>query len=68
VTTYRSAPVMQCYAPAKAFSDAANALRHAREAANAFGVGYAVFACLNGRPKRLATFAPPLIPIHLNRS
>jgi hypothetical protein len=59
VTTYRSAPVMQCYAPAKAFPNAPDALRHAQEAANAFRIGYAVFECMNGRPKRLATFAPP---------
>jgi hypothetical protein len=59
VTTYRSAPVMQSnYARGKAFPTAQEALRHTQTAADAFSIGYAVYECLDGRPKRLATFPP----------
>jgi hypothetical protein len=56
---YRSALMMQCHAPAKAFPTAQEALRHAAKAADAFSIGYAVYECLDGRPRRLGTFAPP---------
>jgi hypothetical protein len=56
---YRSAPFFSPYAPAKAFPTAEEALRHARACADAFRVGYAVYACLDGRPRRIGTFLPP---------
>ena len=59
--TYRSAPTMLCYAPARTFLDAAAALSHARTAAAAFRVGYQVWEVLAGRPRRLASFAPPRV-------
>lgn len=60
---YRSAPFFSSYAPAKAFSTAQEALQHARASADAFRVGYAVYACLDGRPRRIGTFPPPDAPV-----
>jgi hypothetical protein len=56
---YRSAPYFSSYAPAKAFPTAQEALRHARTAADACRVAYAVYECIDGRPRRLGTFPPP---------
>jgi hypothetical protein len=58
MTSYRAAPSMRCQCPARSFSDAQDAHQYARNAANAFQVGYVVFRVLAGRPVRLATYAP----------
>jgi hypothetical protein len=59
MTIYRSDPVTSSnYACGRAFPTAEEALRHARKAADACSIGYAVYALENGRPKRLATFTP----------
>ena len=57
--TYRSAPTMQCYAPAKVFHDAVAALLYARQSADAFRVGYGVYRVLAGRLLHLWTFPAP---------
>ena len=60
MTIYHSSPAMQShYAHGGSFTTAQEALRHAQNASDAFCIGYAVYECLDGRPKRLATFAPP---------
>ena len=60
---YRSCPSMPShYAHGKAFPTAEDALRHARNASDAFYIAYEVYACLDGRPKRLATFRPSESP------
>jgi hypothetical protein len=60
MTIYHSSPAMQSrYARGGTFPTAQEALRHAQNASDAFCIGYAVYECLDGRPKRLATFAPP---------
>ena len=60
MTIYHSSPAMQShYAHGGTFTTAQKALRHARNSADAFCIGYAVYECLDGRPKRLATFPPP---------
>jgi hypothetical protein len=54
---YHSSPAMQShYAHGGAFKTAQEALRHAQKAADAFCIGYAVYAVLEGLPTRLATF------------
>jgi hypothetical protein len=55
---YRVAPVMRCFAPSKAFADAVAALEYARQAADGFRVGYAVWRVLAGRLTHLETFRP----------
>jgi hypothetical protein len=55
---YRSAPTMLCFAPAKTFKTALEALQHARQACAAFRVGYGVYESLAGRLKHLQTFRP----------
>ena len=55
---YHVAPTMRCSAPAKAFPGAVEALRYAREAADAYRVGYVVYRVLAGRLLRLAAFEP----------
>jgi hypothetical protein len=59
VTTYHASPASQCYAPAKWFTTAGEALDYARNAAATFHVGYSAWEIIAGRPRRLATFAPP---------
>ena len=49
---------MLCHAPGKTFPDALAALRHGREAADAFRVGYCVHRSLAGRLLHLWTFRP----------
>jgi hypothetical protein len=56
---YHSSPAMLSnYARGKTFSTAQEALQHAQKAANAFSIGYAVWECLDGRPRRIGTFRP----------
>ena len=55
---YRSAPTMLCYAPAKTFCTALEALRYARASSDRFGVGYGVYESVGGRLKHLQTFRP----------
>ncbi len=56
--TYRAAPTMSCFAPAKSFALPLEACQFARQAADAFRVGYQVYEVLAGRLKCLGTFRP----------
>jgi hypothetical protein len=58
MTTFRVAPAILCNAPSRAFRDAQDALRYAREAADTFRVGYSIFRVCEGRPVRLQTIRP----------
>ena len=49
--TYRAAPEMMCFAPAKSFSRPENARRFARETADGLGVGYQVWEVSGGSPR-----------------
>jgi hypothetical protein len=46
---YRAAPDFKCHAPSRAFRRLLEALQYARDAADAFGVGYAVWHVAGGR-------------------
>ena len=56
-TTYYAAPAGRCFAPAKWFADEQKALEFARDAADAFRVGYTIWRVLAGRPSRVAACA-----------
>ncbi len=58
MTTYHASPLMLCYAPAKWFTTAADALEYARNTAKTFRIGYSVWEIQSGRPRRLKTFDP----------
>ncbi len=56
---YHACPAARSnFAHGGAYATIDDALQHARNASDAFSIGYAVFECLNGRPRRLATFQP----------
>ncbi len=59
---YHAAPAGRCFAPAKWFTDERKALEFARDAADAFRVGYTVWRVQAGRPKRLAAYSPNVEP------
>ena len=56
--TYYAAPIGRCFGPAKWIADEQKALEFARNAADAFRVGYTVWRVLAGRPKRVAAYSP----------
>jgi hypothetical protein len=58
-TRFYSTPAVRSFAPAKTFCNALEAHRHAREAANAFQVAYAVWQLSAGRLLRLGYFPVP---------
>ncbi len=58
MTSYHVSPAMQCAAPAKWFTTAADALDYARDAAAMFRIAYTAWEIQAGRPRRLKTFAP----------
>jgi predicted transcriptional regulator len=56
--TYRAAPTTTCNAPAKSFPRPLEACQFARQAADAFRVGYCVYKDLAGRLNRVAAYSP----------
>ena len=57
---YHSCPAMPShYARGGTFPTAQDAQRHAQKASEAHRLGFTVYAVLDGRPKKLATFTPP---------
>jgi hypothetical protein len=53
---YHATPAMRCRCPARAFPTAQEALEYAPKAAQAFGVGYAVWRAHKGTRRLLKRF------------
>ena len=56
--TYRAAPTMLCYAPAKSFPSAWRRACTPAAAADAYHFGYQVYEVLAGRLRRVAAYEP----------
>jgi hypothetical protein len=62
-TIFHAVPAMRCHCPAKHFRNVRQALEYARQAADTFRVGYAVWRVRKGTLRLLKRYPPAHVQV-----